>query len=263
MEPRHPLNSDGYFDYGKLPFDCFVIHYWDDERGAEEDQMQWDELARRWLDMTHFERKPYIWTAKSLKKASPAGPGFPTAEQISRILSPHQTWEERTMCPDKYHFTLLLRTCYHPELAEAWKTMKAAICTSDTIIGVDPECVLENEDLYGAFEAGDNWNRIVLRMPSIVDEIEPWQRETKDHMAPVEEASVKEQTHIFVVDEEALRGDFIKVKWLDIHGNCIWDNKLSTDMVEDFFGRQELGHGFDDMLCYGDPWMCEKGEFML
>ncbi|KAI1379177.1 hypothetical protein F4677DRAFT_465391 [Hypoxylon crocopeplum] len=40
------------------------------------------------------------------------------------------------------------------------------------------------------------------------------------------EAKHRGKTMLFLVDEEALRADLIKIPWLDIHGSCVWENRL-------------------------------------
>ena len=43
------------------------------------------------------------------------------------------------------------------------------------------------------------------------------------------------QARIYLLDKEAIESGFIKVVWIDEHGDCVWDNRLDP-VVSDVEG---------------------------
>ena len=133
-----------------------------------------------------------------------------------------------------------LRTCYAAELTESYLTLVPNWL--DNIM--DPSEVLDDEAMYSDL-AGD-WRQIFLQVPSIPDVVQilgdpdledvaipddEWGEPEEEYQRPVHEAQKREETLIYLLDEEALREQVVKVMWLDKHGNCVWDFKV-RDLVE-------------------------------
>ncbi|KAI0516869.1 hypothetical protein F5B22DRAFT_646603 [Xylaria bambusicola] len=215
-------------ELGKLPFDIFALERWDYSRPVEQDQEQWDHLAREWLDLDARGRHPYHPLTPESREA-PA-----TAEQMSRVLVPRQTMKERNLSvvTEMGHGSpVWLRTCYSPELASVYTEW----CDSMELDSLDD--VGEYYDPPG---------------------------EGEEFKMPLYEAKLKEKTMMFLIDEEALRDNLIKVLWLDIHGACVWDNRLPPDDMLAFKGRMfdggslaDLSEEFED-----DEEMYERGAVL-
>jgi hypothetical protein len=48
----------------------------------------------------------------------------------------------------------------------------------------------------------------------------------EEYKYAVHEAQKLEKTMLYLLDEEALRDKFVKVMWIDAHGNYVWDSKV-------------------------------------
>ncbi|KAI8963209.1 hypothetical protein F5Y11DRAFT_163535 [Daldinia sp. FL1419] len=187
---------------------------------------------------------------------------IPTPTQIERVLVPRQTIHERNLssrtCLGRYA-PVWLRTCYLPELADTYTNW----CKGDLehLLGHWSQ-VLNDEALYSS--CGDDWSRILLRIPAIADTIEYIfdndgiiQEDEEDFEPPpgpgeefkmtLYEAGRKEKTMLFLIDEEALRSGFLKIFWLDIHGNCVWENRLRPNNMLEFRGRMFDGGCLADL----------------
>lgn len=179
-------------------------------------------------------------------------PGMPTAAQIARVLAPHQTALERNQGAKHgaYHSTpVCLRTCYAKNLDDAYREIALGLEDVTTQYHI-----LDNEALYGHLQ-GEDWNRILLRLPSIPDVVfgdqewfdfgdppqQEWQRSGY-------EAYIKERTLVYLYDEQALREKLVKVMWLDLHGNCVWENKITPDYMFDLRGLLLQGSGLWEIL---------------
>lgn len=141
--------------------------------------------------------------------------------------------------------------------------------------------ILDNETLYAPL--ADDWSGVLLRVPAIADTVRYYYEtdsvmddvsqyydppgEDEEFKRPLYEAMLKEKTLMFLVDEEALRTNLIKVLWLDIHGTCVWENKLPPDMMLTFRGRMfdggslaDLTEGLDGYV--GETSMYESGAVL-
>ncbi|KAJ3558032.1 hypothetical protein NPX13_g9806 [Xylaria arbuscula] len=226
-------------EFGKLPFDIFALEKWDYSQPLEQDQEQWNRLAREWLNLD----------ARGRHSLTPVA--TPTIDEINRVFVPHQTVRERNLSTKArmaHQSPVWLRTCYSPELASVYKGWVNSELDYVSRRGTQ---VLDDEALYAPF--ADDWSCVLLRVPAIADAVHYvfeddgnlWNpREYFDppgkgeeFMMPFYEAMVEEKTLLFLIDEEALRDKLVKILWLDIHGTCVWDNRLSPDQVLAFTGR--------------------------
>ncbi|KAI0972270.1 hypothetical protein F4678DRAFT_56212 [Xylaria arbuscula] len=225
---------------GKLPFDIFALEKWDYPQPVEQDQEQWNRLAQEWLNLDARSRHPYHNDNQTTA----------TPDQMNRVLVPHQTIGERNVSvrAAEGHFApVWLRTCYSPELASVY---------DEWTVDLEYELhhwsqVLDDEALYAPFAA--EWSRLLLRVPGIADTVrytvegdgnlwDPAEHydppgPDEDYKMPLYEAMIKERTMLFLIDEEALRDKLVKVLWLDIHGVCVWDNRLHSDQMLAFRGQ--------------------------
>ncbi|KAI0113009.1 hypothetical protein F4814DRAFT_331908 [Daldinia grandis] len=241
-------------EYGKLPFDIFVCEKWDYSRATEEDQQQWNTLAREWLGLDAHGRHPYHELSYSNKTLL-------TTAQVERILIPRQTICERNLSARTHlgrYAPVWLRTCYSPELAETYAEWRKE--DLEHLLGHSSQ-ILDDEDLYASY--ADDWSRVLLRVPAIADTIR-YTYETDDIVQETEEdfdrpgpgeefkmavfeAGRKEKTMFFLVDEQALRAGLVKILWLDIHGNCVWENRLDPHRLLEFRGRMFDGGSLADL----------------
>ena len=175
----------------------------------------------------------------------PAGAGFlPTQEQIARVLAPYQTIDERNKLQylvSHMHKPLWIRTCYATELQPTWESILAA---ANSLNGGEVEegaVVFDSEDLYR--DCAEDWKTVFLRLPMLSDrqhydnqlewDLQHGGCEGHDDKAysALHEAGIKEEQSIYVVDEEALRENLIKLIYVDYHGNVIWHNKIAPEHV--------------------------------
>ncbi|KAI0439809.1 hypothetical protein F4803DRAFT_23816 [Xylaria telfairii] len=232
-------------ELGKLPFDIFALEKWDYARPVQQDQEQWDRLALEWLHLDARGRHPYHGVEDARRANA-------TSEQMNRVLVPHQTNRERNLSVRAEmgrYSPIWLRTCYSSELASVYAEWRNSI-DLESVLGHWSQ-ILDDEALYAPFAA--DWSRVLLRVPAIADTVrytyetdsimrdvsedyEP-PGEDEEFKMPLYEAMIKEKTILFLVDEEALRDKLIKVLWLDIHGTCIWDNRLPPEKMLGFKGR--------------------------
>ncbi|KAI0487066.1 hypothetical protein F4859DRAFT_468089 [Xylaria cf. heliscus] len=262
-------------ELGKLPFDLFALEKWDYTQPAQQDQEQWDRLALEWLHLDARGRHPY----HGLDDAAQSHNATATADQMNRVLVPHQTIRERNLSVRTEmgrYSPVWLRTCYSPELASVYTEWRTSV-DLESVLGHWSQ-ILDDEALYASFAA--NWSRVLLRVPAIADTVryayetdsimrdvsedyEP-PGEGEEFKMPLYEAMIKEKTMLFLVDEEALRDKLIKVLWLDIHGTCVWDNRLPPEKMLDFKGRMfdggslaTLSEDFED-----DAEVYERGSVL-
>lgn len=73
------------------------------------------------------------------------------------------------------------------------------------------------------------------------------------------EAKKKEETFIYLVDKQALKGKLLKLIWLDVHGNCVWTNRLRVGGVLEFTGALADGGSLADQY---ESYVGEDGSFM-
>ncbi|KAI1764237.1 hypothetical protein GGR53DRAFT_327485 [Hypoxylon sp. FL1150] len=254
--------------FGKLPFDIYVLERWDYSRAAEQDQQQWDDLARAWLALDARGRHPYHELSRTRQAT-------PTPAEIERVLAPHQTVRERNLSLRTElgrYAPVWLRTCYSPELTDTYASWHSQ--DLGQVLGHYTQ-ILDNEAVYASC-AGD-WSRVLLRVPAIADTVryvyetdaalqaDDWEPPGpgEEFKMPVFEAKCKEKTLLFLIDEEALRAGLIKILWLDIHGNCVWENRLNPRKKLEFAGRMHDGGSLGDLYeDYEDEEMYESGAVL-
>jgi hypothetical protein len=192
---------------------------------------------------------------------------MPTQGQIDRVLVPHQTVLERNLAL-RINDCLWLRTCYEPSLAAAYEELTRSILSSAD----DAHRVLDSEALYGSL--GSDLAELFLRMPQLPDTVPYYgYPETEDlpfrdgppddqSMVPLYNAMVKEKLVIYLLDNEALQRNMLKVRWFNLSSNSVWWNWLSPLDTQSFEGHLfGLGHRLDYVLemSDSDPALCEKG----
>lgn len=108
--------------------------------------------------------------------------------------------------------------------------------------------VLDNRQLYENVDM----EKLLLRMPQLVDQehileeedvdrIEEYRRELEPPYAELEEGSLDKASRdavvlVFVVDEEAMRRDFYKIKWISDHGRVVWETRMPICNFDTFTG---------------------------
>ncbi|KAF2818196.1 hypothetical protein CC86DRAFT_375973 [Ophiobolus disseminans] len=244
--------------YGKLAFDQFVLVHLDYSRPSAEDQTQWNELARKWLQMDHTARSPYWMAVLPLESVEGSDPRMPTQEQIDRVLAPHQTIAERNIATDSEP-CIYMRTCYEPSLASVFEEMTRDI-RNDAYRSYR---LFDNQALYGS--VGPDLEGVYLRMPQLPDtmvysgypetedlplDVDPPEDENKLRLY---EAAMKARSIVYLMDEEALKQKMLKLIWTDLGGNILWWNWLRPSDTRDFEGQYYgLGHGLHWLLEVGD-----------
>ncbi|KAK2809650.1 hypothetical protein FQN50_003707 [Emmonsiellopsis sp. PD_5] len=209
-------------------------------------------------------------SSRNREPATQPSPGpRPSTAQISRVLAPHQTIQERNVSARMngsgsyaHGPPIWLRTGGYDAddggevEGRYWGMYRAA--------GID-ECegVLDDGGLYGGGngDGGDAWRRrILLRLPQLVNTDvvlddpgnEGDYRRTNFDVEWVEQGGggggeeggdnddddvrnsafdvqVKLRNIIYLLDDEAIREGFIKVKWLGEYGDVVWENKLAPE----------------------------------
>ena len=141
---------------------------------------------------------------------------------------------------------MFLRTCYAPRLDSAYQSLANRCVIADSY-GVDPDMVLDDAELY---EFGNSWDRILTRIPMLPD-VNQWSTEEDylvseslgshgdnedDDEIQLQRASEITVMVLYVIDEEAIYEDLVKIKWLGSHGQCVWENKIAPASLADFRG---------------------------
>jgi hypothetical protein len=166
-----------------------------------------------------------------------------------------------------------IRTCYAPDLQGAYEDVLEAAAELDE---VDPELVLENESLYGAFDK--DWAKILLRMPLLPDTVPycggdpeqddgPYHDEPPDdeRLMPLFDASRREKQVVYLIDEEALRNKVVKLLYLDIHGHAVWHNKIAPEHIWEREATYCQGGALIRLRegCYGDDPRLQPGAHLV
>jgi hypothetical protein len=199
---------------------------------------------------------------------------LPTQEQINRVLAPHQTIKERNLSQNVasvLNDPLWIRTCYAPDLQAVYEQMiEAGLRDSEN---PDRLLVLDNEELYGGF--GDDWAKVFLRLPLIPDAVIYYggdpelddvpvdvEQPAEEKYLPLFQAWLKDKQAVFLVDEQALRTNLVKVLYLDDHGQAVWQNTISPEEIEYFEGNYTKGSMLSLIkeMCYnGDESLLQPG----
>jgi hypothetical protein len=171
-------------------------------------------------------------------------------EEIKRVLATHQTVHERniSVVSSDGLQTVWLRTCYDPDLASKYEEMKRRSDVPGW--GVSENKILDDPVRYD-FDDGTriSWRRVLLRVPGITDfrgifdmdgdgsnmqylsgqnnEYRIAQaEETKEEWRDLARAQLRIQAGLYLLDREAIESGFIKILWLDEHGDIAWENRL-------------------------------------
>lgn len=206
--------------------------------------------------------QPYHSLAMALEEMQPGDPALklPDAAQPSRVLAPFQTSQERAVSlkPRRVNPILVL-TCYEPDLEEAWSQL--AGMGHDNI-----SAELDNSDLYNV---GDEWPKVLIRIPDIVDTIRGGVPEDYDNRIPEDGdlipaspqyASNHEVALLYVVDQKALREGLVQVKWLDWKAELVWENKIARDYMHPIRGLFHEGFSLYEILGADDE--AERGALL-
>lgn len=128
------------------------------------------------------------------------------------MLSPFQTPQERQLKRDAFCFPPIWRTCYKPELEDAYNELVHRV--QESVDDEDEIYHFNNAELY---ETG-NWEHLVTRIPEYFDRRhdgveadKPNPEDWSDEEWPLIEADDRYATVVFVVDEEAMKEGVVKV----------------------------------------------------
>ncbi|KAI1360753.1 hypothetical protein F5Y08DRAFT_343390 [Xylaria arbuscula] len=247
------VQLDEQAELGKLTFDIFTLGKWDYARPVEQDQGQWNRLAGEWLGLDARGRHPYHGYDPD---QTPQSQITATADQMSRVLVPHQTVCDRKLSVRTEmgrSSPVWLRTCYSPELASVYDKWSDSL-ELDSLLG-DESQILEDETLYAPMAA--DWALILEDISEHYDQ----PGEGEEYKMPLYKAMIAEKTMLFLIDEEALRDQLIKVLWLHIHGTRVWRNRVTPSQMLAFKGQMfdggclaSLYENFGD-----DPELYENG----
>lgn len=181
-----------------------------------------------------------------------SGKPLPDQYKISRCLVPFQTCQERRICStaERGRQVNVVRTCYSDSLQGAWEQLRS-YCLSKTYELFPSGELLNDAQLY---DVGERWPEVLLRMPSLVDTIQgtveedyedalPWSDEHYDtyEEGSVDRASVECVNIIYVIDEEALREQLVKMKWLNWRGKSVWEWKIRPESMASMAGALANG----------------------
>ncbi|KAF2134919.1 hypothetical protein P153DRAFT_12612 [Dothidotthia symphoricarpi CBS 119687] len=266
--------------YGCLPFDLFVLDHWESTTSAlpATPQQRWDELARRYLSLPLIKRWPlYKRVLDALSEVGGAAPlPSPTEEQIGRIFAPHQSIQE---CNLSAKFcsgwnTVWLRTCYSPSLTQKYREIEQTMGARAEVGCLEsPDHVLDESSLYG-FRGSDQevLDQLLLRIPcltdahGVVDEYgdgslllygsgqnDPGaikHAEEDEAFEEIRKLGLNVQNFVYVVDDEAVEKNLVKIWWFNEFGKIIWDN-VSVAPYSDLsgmLGAIQDGQGFEELV---------------
>jgi hypothetical protein len=164
-----------------------------------------------------------------------------------------------------------IRTCYATDLQAAYDEIIEAGLREDE--NPDGLLVLDNEDLYGSYE--EDWTKVFLRLPMLPDAVyysedDPKKDEPTDTRdppsdeayLPLRNASTQDKQVVYVVDEQALRTNLVKLIYLDTHGNAVWHNTILPERITyfeaNYFKGSMLGR-LEEMCGLGDESLLQPG----
>lgn len=177
---------------------------------------------------------------------------LPDPSKISRCLVPFQSRQERRICrkAERGRQVNVVRTCYSDNLQDAWEQLRS-YCISQTYELFPKGELLDDAQLY---DVGERWLEVLIRMPSLVDTIQgmveedyedalPWSDEDYEtyEEGSVDRASLECVNMLYVVDEEALREQLVKMKWLDWRGESVWECKIEPKSMASMAGALANG----------------------
>ncbi|KAL9489363.1 hypothetical protein ACSS6W_001640 [Trichoderma asperelloides] len=237
--------------YGSLPFDVFVLKHWRYELSRDQDGQQWESLVHRYWKLTPLGRFAYN------NLDNPASSVQPSSEEISRCLAPFQTTQERIICANA-HTTrwkpVFVRTCYREDLNKAYEIL------------IDRGAIAEYGELNDrARYDGSSLSQVLQRIPllvdtqpmSVIEDAEDWDWKQKQKPPTnelpedsLEKADRDDCTLLYMADEEALLEGLVKIKWIGLHGQCIWENKIHPNALQIFGGLLSDGQGLQELVEY-------------
>lgn len=182
---------------------------------------------------------------------------------VARALQPFQTARERNtsvlrLAAGADH-PVWVRGCYRAELQAAYEVLcaRAGVRDEDGYVGVEEVDILDDEERYGdLFADGDVVagveDKLMLRVPTLADVVSySCAEDAEDHARALAEApdgppgSIADASRrmawlVYLVDEEVLLGGekhgLVKVLWMDVHGRCVWENRIVPEHIETFRG---------------------------
>lgn len=223
-------------------------------------------------DMKTNYLQPYWKIHDPLDPPPPDASYLPTQEQIDRVLAPHQTHRERNLSlliALDLSMPVWIRTCYARDLQDAWeKTLENAAELEE----VDDVLLLDDEGLYSGY--GEEWAKILLRLPLLPDAV-PYTREDPnldegeyygkppddERFMPMYEAARRSKQVVYLIDEEALRNNVVKILYLDIHGHAVWHNTIAPESIWEFEANYHRGGALSRaVLEHLDEHLLQPGE---
>lgn len=204
------------------------------------------------------ERQPYREASYGINPTE-----LPSQEQIDRVLKPFQTAHERNTAVQQVE-AFCLRTCYAPEFAETAANLMYGM---EDLSSTE---VLDNEALY---DIGEDWGRIIRRIPSMCDKDLLQVRDPLDtnlYEPPTDEskkllwdAGMAEVVRVYLIDKQTLQEKRLTVMWLDCHGECVWWNKIDRDNLLELSGDLSDGRSILEWSWSGgDGSQLEKGSLI-
>lgn len=209
-------------------------------------------------------RVPYRIKTLNLSYAEANDPRWPTESQIERALKPFQTMQERNASIGRNaagEHPIWLRTCYDVALNDKYESLKDQ-CEVNSGYSVDQLETFDDEALYATHPLGNvgldggGVEVLTLRAPMLADVTKYYRpqdalrdqfEDNEDDWAPeqidLERASKDAQWLVYLVDEEVLTDgkDLIKMMWMDVHGICVWKNRIHPGRMGPFRGSLANG----------------------
>lgn len=205
----------------------------------------------------------------------------PTFDKVARVLSPHQTNQERNIShlikDSSLDTPIWVRTCYSLATQDQYDRLARAAHLGDSD-SVERQLVLDDAHRYstfGSLHINDFVGMLLERIPSLCDVFRgsvPEDYETlEDHgaedgteISALQRASAQAYMLVALVDEEAIQEHRIKLLWLDLYGNCVWQNMIDPNsfpnMKGAFLGGYTLEEAVETHCIYGNPSDQDEGE---
>lgn len=134
-----------------------------------------------------------------------------------------------------------IRTCYAADLEDAYQ---AILESAHGDFGLN--YLLSDARLYSHFE--QDWTKVFLRVPLLLEHLLFYNNEDPEDdgmelsiprpddeaKLPLYDAIRRCRSFHYLLDEEALSEQVVKVQYLDIHGQPVWYNKVSPDQIQTF-----------------------------
>lgn len=189
--------------------------------------------------------------------------------RVDRALRPFQTAQERNASLRRHvasEHPVWLRTCYAAARAPLYRDLRGR-CEVGDPYSVDDVCIFDDAGLYDAAAGGEEdgdgdgdeeaaaLERLLLRAPMLADVVQyrsdadvqrgrAIEEELEDlgdfepEMVELEKASRRAMWLLYLVDEEVLSDgrDLVKMMWMDVHGRCVWRNRIMPGRMGPFRG---------------------------